>query len=201
MKVTAIVLAGGKSLRLGRNKALETIQGKRLLEHVVDRLRPLASQLLIVASEEQLTLPLPDQAKILVDVYADKGPLAGIYTGLLASEYSRSIVVGCDMPFLNTELLRFMAESSHGFDTVVPRLSQTMVEPLHAVYAKSCLDKIRAQLEHNQLEAHALLNTLHIRYIEREECQKFDPHLLSFLNVNNQSDLDQATGLAVTNRD
>ena len=201
MKVTAIVLAGGKSLRLGRNKALETIQGKRLLEHVVDRLRPLASQLLIVTSEAQLNLPLPDQAKILVDIYADKGPLAGIYTGLLASKYSRSIVVGCDMPFLNTELLRFMAELSHGFDPVVPRLSQTMVEPLHAVYAKSCLDKIKAQLEHNQLEACTLLNTLHIRYIEREECQRFDPQLLSFLNVNNQSDLDQATGLAVTNRD
>ena len=201
MKVTAIVLAGGKSLRLGRNKALETIQGKRLLEHVVDRLRPLAGQLLIVTSEEQLALPLPDQAKILVDDYANKGPLAGIYTGLLASKYSRSIVVGCDMPFLNTELLRFMAESSHGFDTVVPRLSQTMVEPLHAVYAKSCLDKIKTQLEHNQLEACALLSTLHIRYIEREECQRFDPQLLSFLNVNNQSDLDQATGLAVTNRD
>jgi len=58
------------------------------------------------------------------------------------------------------------------------------------------LDKIKTQLEHNQLETHALLNTLNIRYVEREECQRFDPQLLSFLNINNQSDLDRAIALA-----
>ena len=200
MKITAIVLAGGKSLRLGRNKAMESVLGKRLIERVVDRVRPLASQLLIVTSEEQTDLPPLEKTKVLIDIYPGKGPLAGIYTGLLAARYSQSIVVGCDMPFLNTGLLRFMAEQSRGFDIVIPRLSQQIVEPLHAVYAKSCLDRIKAQLEYNRLEIHALLNALRTRYIEKEEYQRFDPRFLSFLNINNQADLDRAIALASEDR-
>ncbi len=200
MKATAIVLAGGKSLRLGRNKALETILGKSLIEHVVDRLRPLTSQLLIVTSRENLALPSLGQVKVLVDIYPGKGPLAGIYTGLLAARYSHSIVVACDMPFLNTELLRYMVELSRGFDAVVPRLDKGMVEPLQALYAKSCLDKMKTQLENNHLEVYSLLSAFRVRYVEREECQRFDPPLLSFLNINNQSDLDRAISLAAKDK-
>lgn len=191
MKITAIVLAGGKSLRLGRNKALEPFLGKSLIEHVVDQLRPLAAQLLIVTSGEQV-LPSLDRTEALTDVFPGKGPLGGIYTGLLAARCSYSIVVACDMPFINTELFRFMAELAPEFDAVIPRLSHTKVEPLHAVYAKGCLDTVKIQLEKNQLGVHDLLNTLNIRYVEREECLKIDPQLLSFLNINNQVDLDRA---------
>ena len=200
MKITAIVLAGGKSLRLGRTKALETFISKSLIENVIDRLRHLADQLLIVTSGEQ-DLPSMDKTEALTDVYPEKGPLCGIYTGLLAARYSHSIVVGCDMPFINTELFRFIAELAPEFDAVIPRLSQAKVEPLHAVYAKSCLDKIKIHLEKNQLGIHALLSTLNIRYVEREECLRFDPQLLSFLNINNQSDLDRALSLANKSND
>mgnify|MGYP001571705446 CR=1 FL=1 len=196
MKITAIVLAGGKSLRLGRNKALEPFLGKSLIEHVVDRLRPLAGQLLIVTSGENSALPPLEKTEVLTDVCPGKGPLGGIYTGLLAARYSHSIVVGCDMPFLNIGLLRFMAKLAPDFDAVIPRLSQGIIEPLHAVYAKSCLDKTKTRLEGNHLEIHALLSTLHIRYIEREECLRLDPRLISFLNINNQADLDRAIALA-----
>ncbi len=196
VKITAIVLAGGKSFRLGRRKALEPFLGKRLIEHVVERLRPLAGQLLIVTSREQADLPFLEKTEVLIDIYPDKGPLGGIYTGLSAARCSNSIVIGCDMPFLNTGLLRFMLESAPAFDAVVPRLSQGIVEPLHAVYAKSCLDKIKIQLEKNQLGIPALLDTLHTRYIEREECLRLDPELKSFFNINNQADLDRALALA-----
>ena len=195
MKITAIVLAGGKSLRLGRNKALEPFLGKSLIEHVVDRLRPLAAQLLIVTSGEQVLPPL-DTTEPLNDVYPGKGPLGGIYTGLLAARYSHSIVVACDMPFINTKLFSFMAELAPEFDAVIPRLSQTKVEPLHAVYAKSCLEKMEVHLAKNQLAVQGLLDELHIRYVEREKCLRFDPQLLSFLNINSQSDLDRALDLA-----
>jgi len=107
MKVASIILAGGKSLRLGRNKALETLNGKSLIEHVIERLRPLSSQLLIVTSQE-FELPIACRAEMLVDIYPGSGPLGGIYTGLRASRSSSSIVVACDMPFLNTELLGYM---------------------------------------------------------------------------------------------
>lgn len=196
MKAAGIVLAGGKNLRLGRSKALETVGGKRLIECVIERLRPLVSQILIVTSLEKPDLPGAGRSKILTDLYPGKGPLGGIYTGLLASKYSHGIVVACDMPFLNTELLRYMLELSGDFDAVVPRLGEGMAEPLHAVYSKSCLENMKKRLERDQLGVHSFLNTVRVRYVERAECQRLDPKLLSFFNVNYQSDLDRAIALA-----
>ena len=184
---------------MGRNKALETIGGKSLIECVIERLRPLTNQLLVVTSREQFDLPVAGEAEILVDLYPGKGPLGGIYTGLLASQSSRSIVVACDMPFLNTGLLRYMIELSGEFDAVVPRLGEGMVEPLHAVYFKSCLGSMKIQLERNQLGIYPFLGTIRVRYVEQAECQRLDPQLLSFFNINYQSDLDRAIALAVEN--
>jgi len=192
MKTTTIILCGGKNLRLGRNKALELIGGKSLIEWVMERLRPLSSQSLVVTAKEKLDLPVADKAEILVDVYPEKGPLGGIYTGLIAAKSSPSIVVACDMPFLNTDLLSYMLELAPGFDAVVPRLARGLVEPLHAVYAKTCLPRMKAQLESNQLAIYPLLKELRVRYVKEAECRRFDPALLSFFNINYQSDLDWA---------
>jgi molybdopterin-guanine dinucleotide biosynthesis protein A len=195
MNVTAIVLAGGKNLRLGRSKALETVGGKSIVERVIERLRPLASQILIVTSAEQTDLLSSNGVEILVDLHAGQGPLGGIYTGLLASRSSRSIAVACDMPFLNTRLLGHMVELLDDFDAVVPRLDGGFIEPLHAVYSKSCLEKMKNQLEGEQLSIHSLLKTLRVRYIEQAESRKYDPRLLSFFNINYQADLDKAIAL------
>ncbi len=150
-----------------------------------------------MTSQEQLTLPDNCNAKILVDLYPDKGPLGGIYTGLLASESSHSLVVACDMPFLNTELLRYMVGLCQDFDVVVPQVGERKLEPLHAIYSKSCLDSMKTLLEHNQLKIDRFFNTVNVRYIERAECQKFDPELLTFFNINSQTDLKQAIKLVV----
>jgi molybdopterin-guanine dinucleotide biosynthesis protein A len=194
--MTSIVLAGGKSLRLGRSKCLETINGKSLIERVTERLKSVSRQILIVTSREQLDLPVTGEAEVVVDLYPDKGPLMGIYIGLLDAESSHSLVVACDMPFLNIELLRYMVELSPSFDAVVPRLGEGKVEPLHAVYSRSCLGSMKILLEHNQLEVTRLLNKVRVRYVEKAECQRFDPKLLSFFNINYQSDLDRAIMLA-----
>ena len=185
---------------MGRSKALETIGGKSLIERVVERLRPLTNRIVIVTSREQPDLAATGGMEVLTDLYPGKGPLGGIYTGLLASRSSHRIMVAFDMPFLNTELLRHMIELSGDFDAVVPRLRERMVEPLHAVYSKSCLDNMKTQLECNQLGIHSLLNTVRVRYVERAECQRFDPQLLSFFNINYQSDLERAITLAAEGR-
>ena len=198
--MTSIVLAGGKSLRLGKSKCLETINGKSLIERVIERVKSVSGRTLIVTSREQIDFPAPCEAEVVVDIYPGKGPLGGIYTGLLASESSHVLAVACDMPLLNIELLRYMIELSPGFDAVVPRLGERKVEPLHAIYAKSCLDNMKTRLEHNQLEISRFLNTVRVRYIERPECQKFDPQLLTFFNINSQSDLDRAITLATENK-
>jgi molybdopterin-guanine dinucleotide biosynthesis protein A len=194
--MTSIVLAGGKSLRLGRSKYLETINGKSLIERVIEQLKSVSLQILIVTSREQLDLPAACEAEVMVDLYPGKGPLVGIYTGLLAAESSHSLAVACDMPFLNIELLRYMIELAPGFDAVVPRLKEGKVEPLHAIYSKSCLGSMKTLLEHDQLEVSRVLDTVCVRYVERAECQRFDSQLFSFININCQSDLERAIMLA-----
>jgi molybdopterin-guanine dinucleotide biosynthesis protein A len=194
--VTSIVLAGGKNLRLGRRKDLEIIGGKTLMELVIQKLKLVSSHTLIVTSREQSNFPDAGGAKVLVDLYPDKGPLGGIYTGLLASPSSCNVVVACDMPFLNIELLRYMIELLPGFDAVVPRLEEDKLEPLHAIYSKSCLDKMRIHLENDQLMVNRFLGIMNVRYVEQAECQRLDPQLLTFFNVNCQADLDRASWLA-----
>ena len=200
MDVASIVLAGGKNLRLGRSKALETICGQSLIERVIERLGQLTDEILVVTSQEHPDLPVAGGAKILVDLYPDKGPLGGIYTGLLEARSSHGIVVACDMPFLNIELLRYMIGLVDEFDAVVPRLGEGMAEPLHAIYAKSCRDKMKIRLERNQLGVHSFLNMVRVRYVERDECERLDPQLLSFFNINYQSDLERAVTLAAESK-
>lgn len=199
MKIAVIILAGGKNQRLGRCKAVEPILGKTLIERVVECFKPLTSQIIVVTSPEPLDLPVTSSTEILVDIYPSKGPLGGIYTGLVASRSSHSFVVACDMPFLNTRLLSHMVKLSYDFDAVVPKLDEGRLEPLHAIYSKNCLRHIKPQLERGKLEAYSFLDAVRVRYIERAECQRFDPQLLSFFNINYQSDLDQAVVLATKN--
>ena len=198
MKVTSIILAGGKNQRLDnvRSKALQTIGDKSLIECVTERVRPLSNQILVVTSREQFNLPVACRAEILVDLYPDKGPLGGIYTGLLASRSSHSLVAACDMPFLNTELLRYMVELSSDFDAVVPQLGEGMVEPLHAIYSKNCLHSMKRQLERNELAVDSIFGTVSVKYVKRAECQRLDPQLLSFFNINDHSDLERAVSRA-----
>ncbi len=196
MKISSIILAGGKNLRLGRCKALEAINGKSLLERIAERLRALSNEIIIVTSQEQRDLPIPSKTKIILDLYPDSGPLGGLYTGLVSVESSYSIVVACDMPFLNTELLSYMVELSSSFDAVVPRLGEGALEPLHAVYSKDCLDSIKGQLERGKRRVSLFLDAVNVRYVEQKECRRFDPQLLSFFNINNQLDLERAITLA-----
>lgn len=195
METTSIILAGGKNLRLGRDKAQEVFGSRSLLDTVIQRVRPISQQILVVTSIEKPELLVDEGIEILFDIYPDKGPLGGIYTGLMASTTKNNIVVACDMPFLNTGLLGFLVAKLGDYDAVVPRLGEEMLEPLHAVYSRVCLDVIKERLENNRLGVHSFVKVIRVRYIEREECLQFDPQLLSFFNINDQSDLERAMSL------
>ncbi len=195
-KVTSIILAGGKNLRLGRNKAFEIIGGKTIIERVFERLEPVSSQIVVVTSWAEFDVELNFDVEVVADIYPDLGPLAGIYTGLTASISDINIVTACDMPFLNTGLLEYMTEILADYDAVVPRLSNEMIEPLHAVYAKSCLPRIDERLAAKKLSIHTFLDEMDVRYLEEEESRKYDPELISFFNINYQKDLDKALRIA-----
>ena len=194
--LTSIILAGGKSSRLGRSKLSECLCGKKLIEHVIERLEPISNQILIVTAKEQSKLSIIHKVEMITDLVPGNGPLGGIYTGLLASKSPYSLVVGCDMPFLNIDLLRYMISLTQGFDAIVPRLEMNKIEPLHAVYSRRCTDIIKTQLEHKHLKISQTLDLLCTRYVERSEYIKYDPDLLSFYNINSPSDLQHASEIA-----
>jgi len=192
--VTTIVLAGGKSLRLGRDKALEEIGGQTIIERVLERLSPLDTEIILATAQSNLSL-LPDLGvKTVVDVYPGKGPLGGIYSGLKASLSFHSLVVACDMPFLNIALLRYLIELCLAFDVVIPKVDEK-TEPLHAVYSKNCLAPIEAMLKLDRLKIIDLLDAVKVRYVEDAEVEKFDPERLSFFNINSKADLERARSL------
>ena len=196
METGCIVLAGGYGLRLGRNKALEAVGERSLLDWVLSRLSFLDSDILLVTTKELPYTRLIDYPRLRVvsDIYPGRGPLGGIYTGLKFASAARSLVVACDMPFLNRGLLRYMIELSAGFDLVIPRLGE-LVEPLHAVYSKACLAPIERLLEQGILSVRELFGLVRVRYVETEEIDRFDPEHLSFFNVNTKSDLARARDL------
>ena len=192
--MTSIILAGGKSLRLGRDKAVVEIRGKSLVERVIDRLSPLGTEIIVVTSS---TDQLPDLGvKMVVDSYPGKGALVGIYSGLKEAASFHSLVVACDMPLLNINLLRYMVELSPAFDVVIPRV-KGYLEPLHAVYSKNCLPPIEGMLHEGRLKIADLLPTVRVRYVEDAEVERFDPLRLSFFNINSEADLERARTLLV----
>ena len=197
MGIGCIVLAGGKGLRLGQDKALEIISNRSLIERVISRLTFFNSDILVVAAPKQSFPQLTGYPKLTVvtDVYLNKGPLGGVYAGLKASGSFYNLVVACDMPFLNQALLRYMMQISTGFDLVVPRLGD-MVEPLHAVYSKGCLAPVESLLKQGDLSLRQLFTLVKVRYVEAEEIDRFDPEHLSFFNINSEADLERAKRLA-----
>ncbi len=197
MDIGSIVLAGGKGLRLGYEKAVETVGNRSLIQWVVFSLSFLNIDIIIVTAAKEFFpqfIGYP-KLKIVIDAYPDKGPLGGIYTGLAASDSFYNLVVACDMPFLNRALLDYMIQISASFDLVVPRLGN-MIEPLHAVYSKSCLAPIEGLLKQGNLKIHELFTLVRVRYVEAREINRFDPKHLSFFNVNTEADLEMAREIA-----
>ena len=201
-ETTGIVLAGGRSRRLGRAKALEPFQGEPMIRRVIDRLSGITDDLVFVVNdrEQASTLPLSTETiaqpcKTVVDLYPDGGALGGIYTGLSAADSPWAFVVACDMPFLNVDLARHMLGLRDGYDAVVPR-SNGYPEPTHALYSKSCLPHIKQRLQDHDLKIDRFFNEVNVRFVEEAEVREFDKDLLSFFNVNTQDDLDRALTLA-----
>lgn len=197
MEVSCIVLAGGKSVRLGHDKILEKIGSTSLLEQVISQVDPLSREIIIVTAKERSFTQLADHSKIktVYDVFPGQGSLGGIYTGLLKSNSQYNLVVAADMPFLNRKLLGYMIEMSQGFDFILPKVNKWF-EPLHAIYSRDCLKSIEHILNKGNKVIVELFDYVKVRYIEAEEIDRFDPQHLSFFNINTPEDLERAKRIA-----
>lgn len=195
--VTGIILAGGLSRRLGRDKATEPINSQPLIGRVLDTLSQITNELVVVVntSERGQELPLPESAVVAVDIYPDSGSLGGIFTGLSASTNQWGIVVACDMPFLNLNLIEYLFSFREGYDIVVPVIDHRP-EPTHAVYSRVCLPLIETRLKMNDLKIARFFDDVRTKYVSQRHIEEIDPGKLSFFNINTEEDLTQARMLA-----
>ena len=189
----AIVLVGGRSTRLGRDKAQEPLLGRPLLQWAIRPLDPLVDSFLLVRAAGQ---PLPEleagkPVEVAEDLYPEAGPLGGIYTGLHYARAEHSVVVACDMPLVAPALVEELFRLAREVDVVMP-LGEEFPEPLCAVYGRACLPAIRDQLERGRLKITGFLGAVRVRYLRQEEWRPLDPEGLSFFNVNTEEDLRRA---------
>ncbi len=193
MSPSGIILAGGKSVRLGYDKILERLGNTSLLEKVISRIEPLVGEIIVVVAEERIFPQLEGHPKIkkVSDIYPGRGSLGGLYTGLATSNSFYNLVLAADMPFLNQGLLRYLFEISDGFDFVLPRIG-AFFEPLHAVYSKNCAPPAESLIKRGRRVIIDLFDYVKVRYVEAEEIDRYDPERLSFFNINTKEDLELA---------
>lgn len=185
--IAGIILAGGKSSRYGKNKALVKINGTPLIERVLVVMGAVFENLLLITNspEEYAHLRLP----VKEDLIKGLGPIGGIYTGLESISQEAGFFVACDMPFLNESLMRHLLAVQGQFDAVVPRVDWK-IEALHALYRRSCLPAIRSLIESRQYQVIRFFDMVRTRYVEEAEIRAFDPQLRTFANVNRPEELE-----------
>ena len=189
------MLAGGQSRRLGQDKSLLVLDGQPLLVRTLGRLAALSDDLIVVANDPGRYAHLQLQARLVPDERPGMGSLMGILSGLRVARSPYTLVVACDMPFLNVTLLRHLLSLAPGYDVVIPHLGDE-VEPLHAVYGRSCLPAIEQILAQGRRRIVAFFDMVRVRHVPQVEIDSFDPEHLSFLNINTPEDWVRALALA-----
>ena len=193
--MTAIVLAGGKATRMGgRNKAFLKVDGKPIIENLLDKFKGLFGDILIVANDpapfNQLPITNYQNTKIVSDIIPEKGPLGGIYTGLMTSRAKFNFVIACDMPFIDIGLIRYMYERADEYDVVVPKVDDRY-EPLFAIYSKKCAQHIKRLIDEGILRVRDFFPKVKVREILREEIACFIVPEKIFINLNKPEDVQR----------
>jgi molybdenum cofactor guanylyltransferase len=190
-QVTVAIMAGGKSSRMGVDKSFVLFQGRPMIEIVRERVAGLGDETLLITNkpDEYAYLGLP----MFGDIYPDHGSLGGIFTAVYYARHPHTLVVACDMPWLNRPLLEQMLSLRTTADVVVPRWEK-FPEPLHAIYSKACLGPIEENLQAQRLKITAFFGRVTVHFVERETIAQFDPDGRSFSNINTAADLAEANG-------
>ncbi len=187
--MTGIVLSGGENRRMGADKAFLRVAGVPMIERVLRSLQSVFDDVIIVTNNPEQYAAY--RVKIVTDEIAARGPLTGIYTGLLRSEDEYNFIVACDMPFLNSDLISYMAGTAEGHDVVIPSIDGRL-EPLHALYRKRLIPLIEDQIRHDQRSIRGLFGQVRMRYVTEQEIDRFDPGRKSFKNLNTPQDYEEA---------
>lgn len=191
---TGYVLAGGKSSRMGEDKAFLKIGDKTFIENAIDALKPNCEPVKIVLNKSQAHFieKLPENAEYIFDIYENRGALGGIHAAMKDCETEFAVILAVDLPFVDESAIRNLCEialGSKAFSAIVPRQNDGKLQPLCAVYrAKNCLSKLEVVLSKNKsVSVRDFLETVETKIIESSNLNR-DQNL--FINVNYQRDFE-----------
>ncbi len=189
--MTGIVLSGGENRRMGVDKAFLKLDGIPIVEHVLRVLKGIFFDKIIIVTNAPHLYSVYD-VKVVTDAYDRRGPLTGIYSGLLNSADDYNFIVACDMPFLNAGLISYMIGLASGYDIVLPRIGELM-EPLHAVYHKGLVPLIENRIQQDARQIKGIFGESRVRYVTEEEIDRYDRERRSFINLNTPLEYKEAT--------
>jgi len=192
LEATAIVLAGGRSSRMGREKATISLEGELLIERIVRLLRPLFRDILVVLGQEHEERV--KGVRYARDRIAHHGPLVGLEAGLSATRTDLNYVQACDMPFVNPHIVRRLAELAEGYDAVVPE-TENGLEPLHAFYRRSCLPAVEEALERGERRLSSFYPNIRVRTVSLSELRDLPGVDHAFLDLNTEGELEEIRAL------
>jgi FdhD protein len=193
--VSGVILAGGKSRRMGGSpKALLAFEGRPLIQHILERLESVLPDCLVVTNSPELYAFL--ERPMVADVFPDGGSLGGIYSGLRAIPRDAAFCVACDMPFLSPALVRYLAGRAGEADVVIPDAAGEL-QTLHAVYGKACLPAMERRLRAGQLRVVGFFDDVRVLRVPEAEVARFEDPTRVFMNLNTPDDVAAARTLWV----
>ena len=184
--MTAIILAGGNSIRMGENKAFIKIDGVPIITTIHTLFRELFQEVIIVTNQKHLFEGF--EPGVYTDLLPDRGALGGLYTGVFFSKFEYSFCAACDMPFIKRSLVEFLIRSTNDEDAIVPR-TRDGLQPLHAIYSKSCLDAMKRVIDRGKYKIIDFYDLVKVRIVEESNFLHLDPLRESFINVNTPEEL------------
>lgn len=177
-----------------RDKAFLEVGGQLVIERILARVKPLTDDLWLITNSPEKYRQFGHRS--VPDIYPHRGALGGIYTALNAARYDYVLVVACDMPFLQVELLRHLLHLAPTAEAIIPLMEPSRPETLHAVYSQRCLPAIQTCLQARRLRVTDFFDDVSVRHVKRDEIAKFDPQFHSFININTPAEWRQAQALA-----
>lgn len=184
--IKCCIIAGGTSGRFGSDKSLHVLDGKPMISHTYDAVKPVFNEVYIIAPGGDKFSFL--DAVIIPDIIPGLGPIGGIYTAVETLDLERVFVFPCDMPFLNTDFIKYMTTIPDYYDIVVPELNGRY-QPLHAIYSKNCAEGIKRKIELKDYRMSGFYEGYNIRAVNEDEIGFYDDPFRMFRNINFREDL------------
>jgi molybdenum cofactor guanylyltransferase len=198
MEVMGFVTAGGRSSRMGLDKAWLELGGRAMISHVLDALRPVVTDIAVIANRD-------DYAVLGVPIVSDSnrgiGPIEAVRASLAASRFDRVIVVGCDLPFVTPELFRYLLSQAGRYQSVVPLDRDNIPEPLCAIYSRSSLPEVERMIKAGQFKISPLFKRIETLLVGFEELSGLRGSDLFFENINTPEEYRRALALKASGHD